>query len=79
MKMRQSLAQFEAAFREEAVEERQRRERLRRQAAERSRTRRVEKTTRNGNLRFVALIVAMIATAVTVSIAMFQTLALLMA
>jgi hypothetical protein len=79
MKMRQSLAQFEAAFREEAVEERQRRERLRRQAAERSRTRRVEKTTRNGNLRFVALVLAMIATAVIVSVAMFQTLALLMA
>ena len=79
MKMRQSLAQFEAAFREEAVEERERRERLRRQAAERSRTRRVEKTTRNGNLRFVALVLAMIATAVIVSVAMFQTLALLMA
>ncbi|MEA2443728.1 MAG: hypothetical protein QOJ12_1020 [Thermoleophilales bacterium] len=79
MKMRQSLAQFEAAFREEAVEERQRRERLRREAAQRSRTRRVEKTTRNGNFRFVALIIVMIATAVTVSIAMFQTLALLMA
>ena len=79
MRMRQSLAQFEAAFREEAVDERERRERLRHEAAERSRTRRVEKTTRNGNLRFVALIVAMIATAVIVSIAMFQTLALLMA
>jgi anti-sigma-K factor RskA len=79
MRMRQSLAQFEAAFREEAVEERQRRERLRREAAERSRTRRVEKTTRHGNLRFIALVAAMIATAVIVTIAMFQTLALLMA
>ena len=79
MKMRQSLAQFEAAFREEAVEERERRERLRREAAERSRTRRVEKTTRHGNLRFIALVCAMITTAVIVTIAMFQTLALLMA
>jgi membrane glycosyltransferase len=79
MKMRQSLAQFEAAFREEAVEERERRERLRRVAAERSRARRIDKTTRHGNARFFALVVAMIATAVIVTIAMFQTLALLMA
>jgi membrane glycosyltransferase len=77
--MRQSLAQFEAAFREEAVDERERRERLRREAAERSRARRVYRTTRDGNLRFVALIAVMIATAVIVTIAMFQTLALLMA
>ena len=79
LKMRQSLAQFEAAFREEAVEERDRRERLRREAALRSRQRRVQRTNRNGNLRFVALVVAMIATAVIVTVAMFQTLALLMA
>jgi hypothetical protein len=79
MKMRQSLAQFEAAFREEAVDERERRERLRREAAERSRARRVYRTNRNGNVRFFALVFAMIATAVIVTIAMFQTLALLMA
>ena len=78
LRMRQSLAQFEAAFHEEAVEERDRRERLRREAADRSRQRRVYRTNRNGNLRFVALVVAMIATAVIVTIAMFQTLALLM-
>ena len=79
LKMRQSLAQFEAAFREEAVEERDRRERLRREAASRSRQRRVYKNNRNGNLRYVALVVAMITTAIIVTIAMFQTLSLLMA
>ena len=79
LKMRQSLAQFEAAFREEAVEERDRRERLRREAAARSRERRVYKNNRNGNLRYIALVVAMITTAVIVTIAMFQTLSLLMA
>ncbi|HKG25127.1 MAG TPA: hypothetical protein VKB09_05720 [Thermomicrobiales bacterium] len=79
LKMRQSLAQFEAAFREETVEERDRRERLRREAAERSRKRRVYKTNRNGNMRYVALVIAMIATAVIVTIAMFQTLSLLLA
>jgi membrane glycosyltransferase len=78
LKMRQSLAQFEAAFHEETAEERDRRERLRREAALRSRQRRVQRTNRNGNLRFVALIIAMIATAVIVTIAMFQTLSLLM-
>ena len=78
MKMRQSLAQFEAAFREEAVEERDRRERLRREAAARSRQRRVEKTAKHGNMRFVALVVSMILTAVIVTLAMFQTLSLLM-
>ena len=79
MRMRQSLAEFESAFREEAVEERERRERLRSEAAQRSRTRRVQKTKQHGNMRFVALVIAMIATAVIVTIAMFQTLSLLMA
>ena len=79
LKMRQSLAQFEAAFREESIEDRERRAELRREAAARSRARRVYKTNRNGNMRFVALVIAMIATAVIVTIAMFQTLSLLMA
>jgi hypothetical protein len=79
MKMRQSLSQFEAAFREEQLEERERRERLRSAAANRSRVRRIEKTSRNGTLRFFALALTMIATAVIVTIAMFQTLSLLLA
>ena len=78
MRMRQSLAQFEAAFREETVEDRRRRQRLRREAVERSYSRRVQKQTKHGNMRFVALWLAMIATAVTVTIVMFQTLALLL-
>jgi membrane glycosyltransferase len=79
MKMRQSLSQFEAAFREEAIEERQRRERLRSEAANRSRARRVHRTSRNGTLRYIVLVLTMIATAVIVTIAMFQTLSLLLA
>lgn len=78
MRMRQSLAQFEAAFREETVEDRRRRHRLRREAAERSYSRRIEKQTKHGNMRFVVLLLAMIGTAVLVTIVMFQTLALLM-
>ncbi len=63
MRMRQSLAQFEAAFYEETVEDRRRRERLRREAAQRSYVRRVAKRTKHGNWRFVVLLLAMVATA----------------
>ena len=76
MRMRQSLAQFEAAFREEAVEERQRRERLRREAATRSRVRRRERAVKHGNLRFIVLVLAMAGTTALVTVAMFRALAL---
>jgi hypothetical protein len=79
MRMRQSLAQFEAAFYEETVEDRRRRERLRREAAQRSYVRRVEKQVKHSNWRFVLLLLAMVATAVIVTIAMFQTLTLFFA
>ena len=79
MRMRQSIAQFEAAFLEETVEDRARREHLRRQAVKRSRLRRRDRATRNSSLRFVALILAMSATTVLVTIAMFRALALMFA
>jgi anti-sigma-K factor RskA len=75
--MRQSLAQFEAAFREEAADSVARRETLRRQAVKRSRARRKERVRKQGTMRFVWLSVAIIATTVVVTIAMFETLALL--
>jgi hypothetical protein len=77
MRMRQSLQQFEAAFREEATQSVQRRERLRTQAAHRSRVRRVERQRKAGSLRFVLLALTLVATAVIVTIAMFETLAML--
>ena len=52
MRMRQSLAQFEAAFHEETAEERALRERLRREAAMRSRQRRQARVQRGGTVRF---------------------------
>jgi hypothetical protein len=79
MRMRQSIAQFEAAFLEETVEDRARREHLRKQAVKRSRLRRRERATRNSSLRFVALILAMTATTVLVTVAMFRALALMFA
>jgi hypothetical protein len=76
MRMRQSLAQFEAAFRQEAQESVVRRERLRQEASTRSRVRRVERTKRAGTLRFAALCLAIIATAVAVTVIMFEALAM---
>jgi anti-sigma-K factor RskA len=75
--MRQSLAQFEAAFHEEAAESRVRRDRLRHQAVKRSRARRAERAEKQGTLRFIGLALAIVATTVIVTIAMFETLALL--
>jgi cell division septal protein FtsQ len=77
MRMRQSIAEFEEAFREEAAESIVRRERLRKQAVHRSRARRVERSRKQGKLRFVLLALSIVVTAVVVTIVMFQTLALL--
>ena len=77
MRMRRSLAQFEEAFREEAQESVARRENLRRQAVVRSRVRRQERVEKLGTMRFVGLGLAIVVTAVLVTIAMFQTLSLL--
>jgi hypothetical protein len=77
MRWRQSLAQWEAAFEEEAYEERERRARLRHQAAQRSRVRRSQRDETRSTLRFVGLVAAILLTAVVVTIMMFETLALL--
>jgi hypothetical protein len=77
MRMRQSIAQFEEAFKEEAHASVVRRERLRRHAVVRSRVRRHERVQKKGTMRFVLLSLAIIATAIGVTIAMFQTLALI--
>ena len=77
MRMRQSLAQFESEFRQEAQDSIARRESLRRQAAQRSRVRRHERVQKKGTMRFVLLSLAILATAIGVTIAMFETLALL--
>jgi hypothetical protein len=77
MRMRQSLAQFEEAFREEAAESIERRERLRKQAVHRARSRRVERRRKEGKLRFTLLALSIIVTAVIVTIVMFETLAMI--
>jgi hypothetical protein len=77
MRMRQSLAEFEAAFHEETSEERLRRDRLRKEAAERSRVRRAQAVTKRGNVNFTVLVMVIVTTTVVVTVAMFETLSLL--
>lgn len=74
MRMRQSLAQLEQAFVEEIQLDRNRRERLRRTAAQRSRQRTIVRAHKRGSLRFTLLVLSLVATAVVVTVAMFETL-----
>jgi membrane glycosyltransferase len=75
MRMRQSIAEFEADFREEAAHSVARRERLRHNAVQRSQARRVERVHKAGTARFTALCLTILATAVIVTWVMFQVLA----
>ncbi len=74
MKMRQSLAQLEQEFRHETQRDRSRREHLRRHAALRSRKRTHEREKKRSSVRFWLLVLGLIATAVIVTVAMFETL-----
>jgi Flp pilus assembly protein TadB len=78
MRMRQSMAQLEREFEEEAVLDRRRREQLRKQAIKRTRKRRREKIERGQQLRFLLLMGSIALTVVVVTVAMFETLAWLM-
>jgi len=76
--MRQSLAQLERDFEQEAVLERGRRDQLRRQAIERTRVRRRARIMKGQQLRFLLLMASIALTVVVVTVVMFQTLAWLM-
>ena len=74
MKMRQSLAQLEQEFRHETQLDRNRRETLRRQAVRRTRKRTHVRNRKRSSLRYWMLILSLIATALIVTVAMFETL-----
>jgi hypothetical protein len=74
MKMRQSLAQLEQEFRHEMQLDRSRRESLRKRAVVRSRKRYVEREQSRSTVRFWLLVFSLVATAVIVTVAMFETL-----
>jgi hypothetical protein len=77
-RMRQSLDEFERAFAEQTYVDRVRRESLRRKAVMRSRQRNLERVHKRGTARFIVLVLMLIATAVVVTIALFQTLYIVM-
>ena len=74
MKMRQSLAQLDQEFRHEAELDRNRRENLRKRAVVRSRNRYRQREQKRSSVRFWLLALSLIATALIVTAAMFETL-----
>jgi len=74
MKMRQSLAELEQEFRHEMQLESGRSEMLWKRANTRTRKRSRERRRKRSSMRFWLLIMSLIATAVAVTIAMFETL-----
>ena len=78
MRMRQSMAQLEHSFEEEAARERTQRRQLRREAVERTRVRRRAKIEKHQKLRFLFLVLSIAFTVVVVTVVMFETLAWLM-
>jgi len=78
MKMRQSLSDWEQAFVKEISLDRRRRDSLRRTAEQRTAKRDLDKRHKRGSVRFVMLVLTLIATAVIVTIVMFRTLYLLL-
>ena len=72
--MRESLAQLERAFVDEIEQDRQKAERLRREADRRTRQRELAKNHKRGSMRFGLLYAILVATAVLVTVAMFETL-----
>lgn len=73
-RLRQSLHDFEAAFHEETEADRQRREELHRRAEARTHSRRLDRQRKHGTLRFMMLVLLLVAVAVGVTVAMFETL-----
>jgi hypothetical protein len=78
MKMRQSLADWERAFVKEVSLDRRRRDSLRRTTEQRAFKRDLERRHKRGSVRFVLLVLTLMATAAVVTVVMFRTLYLLL-
>ncbi len=78
MRMRQSLAQFEQAFAYETKLAERQSERMLRHVHVRSRKRTAERQKKLGSIRFYLLALSLIAIALIVTAAMFETLYLLL-
>lgn len=73
-----SLAHYEQAFVEETHADRQRRTAVERKVAVRADQRRRAKVHRHGSVRFALLVLVLVATAVLVTVVMFETLYIVM-
>jgi cell division septal protein FtsQ len=76
--MRQSIGELEKAFAKEISLERHRRASLRRTTEQRALKREVNRRHKRGSIRFVLLVLALVATAAIVTVVMFRTLYLLL-
>lgn len=74
LKMRQSLAELEEEFLEDMQRAQVRDEQIRRKAVQRTRVRKRERRKKASSIRYWLLVVSLIATAVGVTVAMFETL-----
>jgi len=74
MRMRQNLADLESAFVDSIHQEREDAMRTQREALARTRRRQTERVNKQGTMRFWLLVLTLLATAIVVTIAMFQTL-----
>ena len=77
-RLKQSIAEFEQAFEEEAELDRRRRESLARTAHLRAATRARKRVHKRGSFRYSLLVFSIILTAVIVTVAMFKTLYVLL-
>jgi hypothetical protein len=77
-RLRQSSAAFEEALAEQMEAERRRAEQVRRRAMQRADQRRRQRVQRHGTARFIALVLMLVATAILVTVGMFQLLFLVM-
>jgi anti-sigma-K factor RskA len=77
-RMRQSLAQIEEDFRDEMQREERRAELQVRHAVQRTRIRRRTRARKRSSMRFWLLVLGLVATAVGVTVAMFETLYVLL-
>ncbi len=77
-RLRQNLREFETKFRNEIRADRARRREIHERAETRIRVRRLDRQHRHGTLRFTMLVLLLIATAVVVTVAMFETLYIVM-
>jgi hypothetical protein len=77
-KLRQSMRQFEEALLEQTEADRRERDEVLGATVQRGHARRLEKQHKHGTLRFALLVLLLVATAVIVTVVMFETLYVVM-